>query len=166
MMLKAVLSFFSDDGSQPALALLFLLSSLVSALEFRGVLSEKLRQKHSKTFLQKSRREYRAEHGSAAAFFRWMYFTGQMGELPRFTCILYMSALHLVIPEAALSVAVMILSGRGTPLPAPLKAGLYICYAAAFLLACFAAYYFLRHFAKHGKDGTRCQGYRKYKKYK
>ena len=165
-MMTAVKDFFAADGSQSGLSLLSLLFTLISVLEFRSVLSEKLRQKHSKTFLQKSRREYRAEHGPAAAFFRWLYFAGQTAELPRFTYALYTSALHLVIPEAALSIAVLILSGRGDPLPPALKVVLYVCYAAAFLLACFAVYYFLRHYAKHGKDGTKCLGYRKYKKYK
>ena len=165
-MMKAAVSFFSADGSQPGLSLLSILFTLIAAIEFRSVLSEKLRQKHSKTFLQKSRREYRAEHGHAAAFFRWLYFAGQTAELPRFTYVLYTIALNMVVPEAALSVAVLILSGRGTPLPPALKVGLFVCYAAAFLLACFAIFYFLRHYAKHGKDGTKCQGYRKYKKYK
>ena len=164
--MTAVKDFFAADGSQPCLSLLSLLFTLISAIEFRTVLSEKLRQKHSKTFLQKSRRDYRAEHGHAAAFFRWLYFAGQTAELPRFTYVLYTFALNMVVPEAALSIAVLILSGRGTPLPPALKVGLFVCCAAAFLLACFAIFYFLRHYAKHGKDGTKCQGYKKYKKYK
>ena len=125
---------------------------LIDYLYIRGYLTECLRVKHSKSYIKKQNREYR----KTTPLVKRLMFLNWREDVPEFSLIFLNFLLHLCVLTAVMSVPLWILFNNGIWNPA-LRITVLFFDVLSLISGLITFCYYLRHYIKYGKDGTKNQ---------